>query len=51
LVEAPELGEKCRFYDDCSEARGDRLLCISGAFSELCEEYQRLERKKRNTVF
>jgi hypothetical protein len=52
-VEAPSLGGKCRFYGNCSEARGDRLLCISGAFSELCEEYQRLEeeRKKRNTVF
>jgi hypothetical protein len=50
VVEALGLGGKCRFYGDCREARGDRLLCISGTFSELCEEYRRLEeeRKKRN---
>jgi hypothetical protein len=50
-VEAPSPEGKCKFYGDCRMARADSLLCMSGAYSELCEEYKRLEeeeRKKRN---
>jgi hypothetical protein len=46
-VEAPSPEGKCRFYGDCGRARADSLLCISGAYSELCEEYQRLEGERR----
>jgi len=51
LVEAPSPEGRCRFYGVCRMARVDSLLCMSGAYSELCEEYQRLEgegRRKRD---
>jgi hypothetical protein len=50
-VEAPSPEGKCKFYGDCRMARADSLLCMSGAYSGLCEEYKRLEeeeRRKRN---
>jgi hypothetical protein len=50
VAEATSQEDKCRFYGDCRMARADSLLCMSGAYSELCEEYRRLEkeRKKRD---
>jgi hypothetical protein len=51
VVEAPSPEGKCKFYGVCRMARADSLLCMSGAYSELCEEYQRLEgegRRKRD---
>jgi hypothetical protein len=47
MVEAPSPEGKCKFYGDCRMARTDSLLCISGAYSELCEEYKRLEEEER----
>jgi len=47
LVEAPSPEGRCRFYGVCRMARADSLLCTSGAYSELCEEYKRLEEEER----
>ena len=47
LVEAPSPEGKCKFYGVCRMARADSLLCMSGAYSELCEEYKRLEGEKK----
>jgi hypothetical protein len=47
VVEAPGPEGRCKFYGDCRMARADSLLCMSGAYSELCEEYKRLEEEKR----
>ncbi|MEM2128024.1 MAG: hypothetical protein QXH67_07380 [Candidatus Bathyarchaeia archaeon] len=46
-VEAPGVEERCRFYDECPEARVDRLSCRSSIYSELCKVYMRLLRERR----
>jgi hypothetical protein len=47
MVEAPSPEGRCKFYGDCRMARADSLLCMSGPYSELCEEYKRLEEEER----